>query len=221
MHRATPLSRLTPTIPHCAEVDVTGGSFPMSGHEALWETSPGSVLGAQPDSSPLARRVYGSHRILCSKMLGLTGREGARLGTQFGWECQFCAHALGLKEVGLVRAGRVSGRKSSKRVQTGEPNTSFSGRRHSCVRTLRRSVPNSAADLHRSGFSRSRVHFPRRLPVGRLNHLRSARSTARRCFSSAGSILAALMVPPARSVRNRIYVCPTAGLCSVAAAGSF
>jgi len=141
MHRATPLSRLTPTIPHCAEVDVTGGSFPMSGREALWETSPGSVLGAQPDRSPLPRRVYGSHRILCSKMLGLTSREGARLGTQFGWECQFCAHALGLKEVGLVRAGRVSGHESSKRVQTGEPDLKTPGG----IRTRTRMSPRKAA----------------------------------------------------------------------------
>ena len=34
---------------------------------------------------------------------------------------QFCAYAIGQKETGLVRADRVLGHKSSKRVQTGEP----------------------------------------------------------------------------------------------------
>ena len=42
-------------------------------------------------------------------------REGSRLGTQFGWACESCAYAIGLKEIGLVRADRVSGRRSSKR----------------------------------------------------------------------------------------------------------
>jgi hypothetical protein len=43
------------------------------------------------------------------------------MGTQSGWECRFCAHALGVKEVGLVRAGHVSDHKSSKRILCGEP----------------------------------------------------------------------------------------------------
>ena len=54
-------------------------------------------------------------------MLVLAVREGSRLGTQSGWACQFCAYTIGLKEIGLVRADRVLGRESSKRVQCGEP----------------------------------------------------------------------------------------------------
>jgi hypothetical protein len=69
------------------------------------------------------RRVYSAGPIMDCRF-GVAGscvvREGPRLGTQSGWACQFCAYALGLKEVGLVRADRVSGHKSSKRVQTGE-----------------------------------------------------------------------------------------------------
>jgi hypothetical protein len=38
---------------------------------------------------------------------------------------RFRAYAVGLEEVGLVRADRVLGRKSPKRVQTGEPNSIF------------------------------------------------------------------------------------------------
>ena len=54
------------------------------------------------------------------------GREPFRLGAQPGWEYQFCAYAIGLKGIGLARAGCVLGYKSSKRVQTGEP-TQFHG----------------------------------------------------------------------------------------------
>src|ERR1017187_9924052 len=43
------------------------------------------------------------------------------MGAQTGRSCQSCADVIGLKEIGLVRAGRVSGHKSSKRVHAGEP----------------------------------------------------------------------------------------------------
>jgi hypothetical protein len=46
----------------------------------------------------------------------------SRLGAQSGCELRFYAYAIGLKEVGLVRADCVSGHESSKRVQCGEPN---------------------------------------------------------------------------------------------------
>src|ERR1017187_6581731 len=48
-------------------------------------------------------------------------RNVSRLGAQSGCELRFYAYAIGLKEVGLVRADCVSGHESSKRVQCGEP----------------------------------------------------------------------------------------------------
>jgi len=52
-------------------------------------------------------------------------RDASSLGTQSGWACKFRVYAIGLKAIGVVRAECGSGRKSSKRVQCGEPLLSF------------------------------------------------------------------------------------------------
>jgi hypothetical protein len=49
------------------------------------------------------------------------GSKRVQTGAQSGCELRFYAYAIGLKEVGLVRADCVSGHESSKRVQCGEP----------------------------------------------------------------------------------------------------
>jgi len=48
-------------------------------------------------------------------------QDVSRLGTHPGWACKFGVYVIGLKAVGVVRADCFSCRKSSKRVQTGEP----------------------------------------------------------------------------------------------------
>src|SRR5262245_39154319 len=47
--------------------------------------------------------------------------DPAWVGSQFGWARLSCADLIELKTLGVVRAGRVSSRKSSKRIQAGEP----------------------------------------------------------------------------------------------------
>ena len=54
-------------------------------------------------------------------LTSLAGRYSSNLGTQPGWKPDFNPDVLVNKEFGLVRADRILGRKSSKRVQTGEP----------------------------------------------------------------------------------------------------
>ena len=47
--------------------------------------------------------------------------DAPALGAQLGWAPTIWAHAIGLKAVGVVRTDSVLSRKSSKRVQCGEP----------------------------------------------------------------------------------------------------
>jgi len=49
-------------------------------------------------------------------------RDGPKAAAQFGWVRWFLTDVIGLKRIGVVRADGVSGHKSSKRVQCGEPN---------------------------------------------------------------------------------------------------
>jgi len=49
-------------------------------------------------------------------------RDGSSLGTQPGRMYPPRAHIIGLTAIRVVRADLAPGRKSSKRVQTGEPN---------------------------------------------------------------------------------------------------
>jgi len=57
----------------------------------------------------------------CLVYLRLIVRHATSLGTQSGCARKSRAYSIGLKGIELVRVKRVSGRKSSKRVQTGEP----------------------------------------------------------------------------------------------------
>jgi hypothetical protein len=76
----------------------------------------------------------------CAARPKRTVRDVSSLGTQSGWERQFCANTIGLKAVGVVRTDRVSGRKSSKRVQTGEAQIVALRSKHFSASSLRKCV---------------------------------------------------------------------------------